>query len=97
MSQKQQKLKVIIHAFRLSRCPSSECHELPPSANGRSLEKESCDLKQMYGWLYVHFKVILGFTRNEQTRCLKSFPGNTNGDNHPHNITSHATFLGMFQ
>ena len=39
MSQKQLKLKVIIHAFRLSRGPSSERHGLPPSANGKSLER----------------------------------------------------------
>ena len=30
MSQKQPKLKVIIHAFGLSRGPNSERHEIPP-------------------------------------------------------------------
>ena len=51
--------------------------------------KESCGLERIYGWFYVQFKAILGFTRNEQMGCLEVFRGNANGLKHPHNVTSH--------
>ena len=39
MSRKQAKLKVIIHVFRLSRCPSSERHEMTPRDLGGQLKE----------------------------------------------------------
>ena len=84
---KKPKLKVIIHAFRLSWGPNSERHGKPP----RDMEvigNDSCDLERIYGCLYVHCEVILGFTRNEQMGYLEDFRGNTNGARQPWNVTS---------
>ena len=50
-------------------------------------------MERICGCLYVYFETILGFTRNEQMRCLDVFRGNTNGAKHPHNVTSHVSFL----
>ena len=99
MSQKQLKLKVIIHAFELSRSPSSERHEMPSRAMG-VIGNESCGLERTYGYLYVYFEEILGFTRNEQMGCLEAFRCNANGAKHMRNVTSHVgsprNFLGEY-
>ena len=92
MSQKQQKLKVIIHVFGLSRGLNSEPHRLPPRGIIGHL-KESCGLERICGCLYVHFDTFLGFTRNEQMGCLETFRDNANDANHLWiNVTSHIDF-----
>ena len=53
---------------------------------------ESCVLEQICGFLYVHFEIVLGFTRNEQMRCLKAFLGTTNCVKYPRNVTSYFSF-----
>ena len=91
MSQKQQKMLVIIHAFGLSWAWA-------PNATGSLLGtwevhgKESCGLERICGCLYVHCEIILGFTRNEQMGCSEAFQGNANGAKHPRNVTSHVSF-----
>ena len=52
--------------------------------------KESLGLERICACLYVHFELILGFTRNEQMMCLEALWGNANFAKHPHNVTSHA-------
>nr|ABD83275.1 Fgenesh protein 14 [Beta vulgaris] len=85
------KLKVIIHAFKLSRGRA-------PNAIGGLIRiwevigKESCGLERIYGWIHVHFEAILGFTRNEQIVRLETFRGNKNGAKHPRNVTSNVGF-----
>ena len=78
MSQKQPKLKVIIHAFGLSRGPSTEHHGMPP-------RNMSCHWKGVM-WLgtnmwipLCHFEKILGYTKNEQMGCSEVIRGNANG------------------
>ena len=69
-SQKQPELKVIIHAFGLSRSSSSERHGMPPRAmGGHCIGKQSCGLER----IYVQFDAILGFTRNEQMGVFRGY------------------------
>ena len=91
MSQKQLKLKVTIHAFRLSRARATDA-TLCLLGTWKVIGKESCGLERKCGCLYVHFKVNLGFTRNEQMGCLETFRGNSNGLKHPRNVTSYVNF-----
>ena len=91
MSQKQPKLKVIIHAFRLFRDLSSERHGMPPRDMGVHLKGVM--------WLGTNIRMPLlslrgdfGFHENEQMRCLETFRGNTNSAKHPRNITSRIDF-----
>ena len=95
MSQKQPKLKVIIHVFGLFGGRTSiatRCLQGPWEVIG----KESCGLERIYWCIYVHFEAILCFTRNEQMRCSESFRGNLNGAKHPRNIISHVSFPRSF-
>ena len=92
MSQKKPKLKVIIHAFGLSRAGALNATEclLGP---WELIVKESYGWERIDGCPYVHFMTILGFTRNWHMGCLEAFPSYTNGAKHPSNIaTSHADF-----
>ena len=72
MSQKQQKLKVIIHAFGISqgRAPNATGCLLGPS---EVIGKDSVGLERIYGCLYVHFEAISRFTRNEQMGVYRLF------------------------
>ena len=87
MSQKQPKLKVIIHDFGLFRglnaagCLLGTCEVIG---------KESCRLERICGCLNIQFDAILSFTRNEQIGCLKAFQDNANGAKHPCNVISHV-------
>ena len=92
---KQPNLKVIIHAFGLSRGSSFERHGMTPRAMGGRW-KEVTWLGTIYGCLYVHFESILGFTRNEQMECLEAFRGNENGVKHTLNVISHVGTPGNF-
>ena len=93
MSQKQSIMNVIIHAFGLSRDPTSE-----RNATGCLLRtwevigKECCGLERICGCLYVHFETILGFLRNEQMWCSETFRSNVNGTKHPCNVTRYFGF-----
>ena len=89
MSQKQTKLKVIIHDFGLSRDPvpnATRCF----LGTWEVIGNESRRLERLYGLLYVHFGVILGYKSNDQTGTLEAFQGNKNGFKHPHNVTIHV-------
>ena len=89
MSQKQPKLKVIIHAFGLFRDPSSGLHEMPPRDMGGHWKWVMS--YEMNIWMfYVHFGVILDYKTNEQIGCLQAFQGNENGAKHPRNVTIHV-------
>ena len=87
MSQKQLKLKVIIHTFGISQIPSYISHCMSPRDMG--VIKESCGLERICGHVYVHFEANLAFTRNEQVGCSEAFRGKPNGAKHPRNVTSH--------
>ena len=90
MSQKQPKLKVIIHAFGLSWGPSSEHHGKPP--------------RDMWGhwkevmWLGTNMWMSLrsfggnfGFHKKWANGCSEAFRDNANCVKHPPNVTSHIT------
>ena len=64
MPQKQPKLKFIIHAFRLSRGPSSGRHEMPP----RDIGFHWNDLPLFGNLIWMLLRSLrgnFGFTRNE--------------------------------
>ena len=86
------KLKIIIHVFGLSWCPTYRRHGMPPR-DMRAIGKESCGLEQICGCRYVHFETILGFTRNEQIRCSEAFRGNTKVTKHQRKVTTQVGFL----
>ena len=45
-------------------------------------------MEQIYGCLYVHCEVILGFKRSEKKWCSEAFRDNANGAKHTPNVTS---------
>ena len=61
----------------------------PPNVEGcllgtwEVIGKKSCGLEQICGCLYVHFEVILCYTRIEEIGCSKTFRGNANGAKYP--------------
>ena len=59
--------------------------------------KESSGLEQIYECIYIHFEVILGFSRNEQMRRSKTFRDNANGAKYHATLQGTSTFLEMFQ
>ena len=89
MSQKQQKLKVTIHAFGLFRDPSSGSYMIPTWDTRGQWNKVI--------WLGTNIRMPLrSFRDNFEFRekwtnggCLEAFRGKANGFNPPRNITSH--------
>ena len=91
MSQKQSKLKVIIHVFGLSRGPSFERHGMNPRDMVGHWKRVMWLVTNM--WMsFIYFETVLDFTRNEQMGCLEAFQGNTNSVKHLRNLTSHIGF-----